>query len=194
LRKQTIERVSNNFVSYCRQKVSKSIFSSLEIGFSAVELLTAILIILILLAVSIRLFSTASHATTDAIAITLATRINETRRAALAGKLEVEKRTFRLANTRLKNSRGITVSTTLPTNRNVKSCLSNCPKSICFNNQVICYETANDFTFDQYSARKGQNHAFFVSNNTRTLAIIAEQSGNVRLLELINGEWQVRKF
>jgi prepilin-type N-terminal cleavage/methylation domain-containing protein len=167
-------------------------------GFSLIEILVVIVIILIVLSLSVRILSNASFANVDSITATLAGRIAEIRKQALGGQSNVDKRTFRLkaVQDQLKSSRGVVVSTTLPASaKGASTCNTlSCPNAICLPNETLCYTIAENFTFDQYTGQKTTNHAFFVTNAKRTLAVVATESGQVKVLELTQGKWVTRKF
>jgi prepilin-type N-terminal cleavage/methylation domain-containing protein len=160
-------------------------------GFNLVELLVVIAILLIIALGSVKLFQSLRYATIDSTTQLIVSELARVRAQAIAG----DNANFQLQQVQnlIKNANGITVSTMLPAVVKGSCNSASCATAICTTQQTICYSVDSSFSFAPYSGRKTTTNAIFIANDRRAVAIIAETSGQIRLLDFASGRWEFRK-
>jgi prepilin-type N-terminal cleavage/methylation domain-containing protein len=188
------QHLIDNQRSIDAQRPTNSLALTHQAGFTLIEVLVVIIIALISLVATVSIFGQYSFVSVDTVGQKVVTAITSIRSNAVKGS---PKNTFDLAQiqTLIKNSRGITVTTTLPKLANTANCAlpGGCIAALCTATTVICYEPASVFSFAPHTAQKSTTNALFVANGRRVIAIVVEKSGQIQILNFNGKTWEVKK-
>lgn len=123
-----------------------------------------------------------------------ATLILEIRENALRGLEDEEKSTFTIDKALALPHRGVNFSSNPPSYGLVNCSSSVCSKeqTICVSGQSFCFTPAKTFSFEKYSGKLSNAHGIFLTNEKRNLGLMMSESGDLTVIELINGQWHSR--
>ncbi|MCS6884669.1 MAG: type II secretion system protein [Acidobacteriota bacterium] len=151
----------------------------MQTGYSLIEILLVIAVIAIS-AVAVTVNMTRGKLSFDArkVAAQIVNSLSVARREALSGSSSIEARTFDISY--LPDTPGIKIVTRLPNS----NCRLDC---LCIGEMTFCYRPQKSVTFEVYSGKLADNHAFFVVSDQRSFAVLVSKEGYMQIAELDGG-------
>lgn len=164
-------------------------------GYSLLEILIVLVVIgLALTAVAGNIPATLATMEPEVVMTQTAAVMLQARTEALRGVVSETKRTFRIEDTLALPHNGVEITSTPPSYGQANCNTNSCPnqQTICVSGQPICFTSNNSFIFERHSGKLSKPYAMFITNKRRSLGLMISASGDLTVVELVQGQWHSR--